>query len=144
MAAAPVAQRASVAPSAPQLAHAAAPVAQRAAGAPQVGFAAYIAAHDLDQKMVTASEPDFSDAMARHPVFAPVRLRVYVSTLGPPDRVEVLSGAPQVGADLADALRRTRFVPGKRGGRDVAAFVDLEFSAAPVITAAASGAIATR
>jgi hypothetical protein len=45
---------------------------------------------------------------------------------------------------MADALRRTCFVPGQRAGRDAAAFVDLELSAAPVTAAPALSAIAAR
>jgi len=89
----------------------------------------YVAARELESKPVTATEPDFGTALTRYPVFDPVRLRVFVSTLGPPDRVEIVDGPRDVGDALAAALMRTTFVPGRRGGSDAAAYIDYEFSA---------------
>ena len=110
------------------------------AGHAQPGDVGYLPAERLDRAPVPASEPDFAPAMARHPIFARVRLRVFVSRLGPPDRVETLVGSRDVAEALADALRHASFVPGMRDGQEVAAYVDFEFSAAPVVAYAAPAA----
>jgi hypothetical protein len=73
--------------------------------------------------------PDFSAALRHATLTQPVVLRVYVSAFGYPDRVEV-RGDP-LDADFAQALQRalelTSFLPARRDGHDVAAYVDYEF-----------------
>ena len=121
-----------------------APAAPAAAGAPAAGSrpagrapaeadadARYVSGHTLEIGPLPAGSPDFSRA-ADHPVLAgAVVLRVYVSTFGPPDRVEV-RGTPNdldFARELRLALERTSFLPGRLRGHDVAAYVDYEFRA---------------
>jgi hypothetical protein len=89
----------------------------------------YLPPGKLDIGPVPAGAPDFALATRRTLAIGKVTLRVYVSAFGLPDRVEIL-GLP-LDPDFAQALRRameqTTFLPGRLGGRDVAAFVDYEF-----------------
>ncbi len=90
----------------------------------------YVPARELDIGPVPFGEPNFAPAMNRHVLAGTVVLRVYVSTFGRPDRVDVL-GTP-VDADFAQDLRRalaqTSFLPGRRNHREMPSFVDYEFN----------------
>jgi len=59
-----------------------------------------------------------------------VTLRVYVSKFGLPDRVEIRGQPedPEFARDLQRALEQTSFLPGRQAGRDIASYVDYEFS----------------
>ena len=95
----------------------------------------YLASGKLDIGPVPASAPDFASVMSRSISAGTVRLRVYVSGFGAPDRVEVL-GAPidtQFAQALRHALEQTSFLPGRLGGHDVAAYVDYEFQTELVV-----------
>jgi len=90
----------------------------------------YVPARELDIGPVPVGEPNFAPAMNRHVLAGTVVLRVYVSTFGRPDRVDVL-GTP-VDADFAQDLRRalaqTSFLPGRRNHREMPSYVDYEFN----------------
>jgi hypothetical protein len=89
----------------------------------------YLPPSKLDIGPSPAGAPDFALATRGTLAIGKVTLRVYVSAFGLPDRVEIL-GLP-LDPEFAQALRRameqTTFLPGRLGGRDVAAFVDYEF-----------------
>jgi TonB family protein len=89
----------------------------------------YRSASTLDIGPLPAGAPDFSSALSR-PVFAgKVVLRVYVSSFGRPDRVEIIGAPndPEFAQALRAAIERVSFLPGRKGGQDVAAYADFEF-----------------
>jgi hypothetical protein len=90
----------------------------------------YQPADGLDMAPVPASEPDLAPVAAAFRQLAPVRVRIYVSTFGPPDRIEILSPATDaLSLALQDALAATNFLPGRLAGHDVAAYIELEIRA---------------
>lgn len=97
--------------------------------------ARYLPAAKLDIGPLPAGAPNFAEVTRRTLAIGRVRLRVYVSAFGLPDRVEIL-GLP-LDADFAQALRQaleqTTFLPGRLGGHDVAAYVDYEFQSEVVV-----------
>jgi hypothetical protein len=98
----------------------------------------YLPADALDVGPVPASEPDLAPVAAAFRLAAPVRVRIYVSAFGPPDRVEFRSpAAAALESALRQALLATTFLPGRLAGRDAAAYIDLEFSAELLVAGAA-------
>jgi hypothetical protein len=99
----------------------------------------YLPADALDVGPVPASEPDLAPVVAAFRTAAPVRVRIYVSAFGPPDRVEFRSpAAAALETALRQALVATTFLPGRVAGRDAAAYIDLEFSAELLVAGAAA------
>jgi len=90
----------------------------------------YEPAAKLDIGPLPVGSPDFKSTGDLSSTAGRIVLRVFVSTQGFPDRVEIIE-QPQdsdTAQELRRALEQTTFLPGKRRGHDVPAFVDYEFS----------------
>jgi hypothetical protein len=98
---------------------------------------------DIGPKMVGVPECGGSCAEPGLPRRAV--LRVFVSTFGPPDRVEILEASPDeaFAQALRRALERTSFLPGRLAGNDVPSYADLEFRLGVPPGAASSGSLAS-
>jgi hypothetical protein len=101
--------------------------AQTKALVPEV--ARHLAGWELDMAPVPRSTPDESRLEGISATGLPVRLRVFVELDGAVSKVQVLQAA-QADADFATALQQallaTAYVPGRRAGVDVAAYIDIE------------------
>ena len=101
-------------------------------GSGSQGTVAFLAADTLDQRPVAVSEPDIARLGVAPVSGLPVVLRVFVSRSGQVVRVEVIAASEDDTAfitELEAMLKATLFLPGKRGGVDVAAFFDVKLSA---------------
>ncbi|GAB4059375.1 hypothetical protein GCM10028811_13700 [Uliginosibacterium sediminicola] len=91
----------------------------------------YMASSLLERKPVALSSPDYSLLRSLTPSGEPIRLRLYVDERGDVQSADVLRASP-VDRDFAEQVRvmflRTAFIPGRFQGRDVAAYIDIEFA----------------
>lgn len=88
----------------------------------------------LDRPALPYSEPDWQGLDIRIASGRPVHLRLYIGAQGRVDDVIALAADDQ-DADWIEQLRQallaTRYVPGRRGGVDVATFTDLRIDFDP-------------
>jgi hypothetical protein len=98
---------------------------------------------DIGPKMVGV--PDCGGACAEPGLPRRAVLRVFVSTFGPPDRVEILEASADdaFAQALRHALERTSFLPGRLAGNDVPAYADFEFRIGVPPGATAPGSLAS-
>ncbi|MDO6386587.1 hypothetical protein [Uliginosibacterium sp. 31-12] len=87
---------------------------------------AYWPAEALQQLPLPVSAPDVallegSELSAEH-----LRLRLYISATGAVDEVEVLGAEAGDVQPLRRMFQRTRFLPARRGGHEVASQMDIE------------------
>ncbi|MDR3429819.1 hypothetical protein [Silvimonas sp.] len=99
----------------------------------------FIDSGTLDIHPVPRSAPNLISAAQRalQGSGKPIRIRVYILESGMVYRVSILQHdeRDQDAADLiADALKRTGFVPGRLNGHDVATYMELEFKTGPNIS----------
>lgn len=95
-------------------------------------LSAYLPSSAMERRPVPISEPDVSSVRTDIASGVPVRLRLYIDRLG-----NVVSVVPLVAAEadaafvsaLARMFRATTFLPGQRGGVDVASYMDIELVA---------------
>ena len=89
----------------------------------------HLAAWQLDVAPVPRSAPDESRLAGIEATGLPVRLRIFIEPDGVVSQVEVLHAA-QADDDFARAVQAvvlaTAYVPGRRAGTDVAAYLDVE------------------
>jgi hypothetical protein len=118
------------------------PIAQaqvqaRPAWSPAVRAEAFLGPREVDKRALPVTEPDAAMLSGMLNTGAPVVLRVYVDAHGDVVAVNALRSL----SDDADAVDRiaamlhaTRFLPAKLAGRDVASYVDLEFTFEDVVS----------
>lgn len=93
---------------------------------------------DLDIAPVPRSAPDERALDGAHRSGLPIRVRVFLRADGIVWNVELLSYAPgdrDTAKRVARMFRETAFVPGRRAGRDVASFMDIEIRLDPLLDA---------
>ena len=93
---------------------------------------AYLPSSAMERRPMPVSEPNIASVRTDASSGLPVRLRLYIDRLG-----NVVSVVPLLASD-ADAafvaalermFRTTAFIPGQRGGVDVASYMDIELVA---------------
>lgn len=88
----------------------------------------------LDRRPLVRSTPE-DDALAGMPATGmPIRVRIYVDDRGAVTDVRVLVATDEdLGAAqrICDMFRDTAFIPGRRAGRDVASYIDVEVEPEP-------------
>ncbi len=95
-------------------------------------LASYLPSSAMERRPIPVSEPDIASVRTDTASGLPVRLRIYIDRRG-----NVVSVTPLVAADadadfvaaLARMFRATAFLPGQRGGIDVASYMDIELVA---------------
>lgn len=96
---------------------------------------AYLASRDLDMPPLPRSAPDDEQVVGMQGSGLPIRLRLFIEADGRVSSVTALQAAHADGP-LVERLRemfvRTAFIPGRRAGRDVAAFLDIAIEPDPV------------
>lgn len=89
----------------------------------------YLPTNLLDIRPMPRSAPNEAYVESAHKSGLPIRVRLFVEEDGVISTVEVLSVAPgdeEAAAQVISMFRDTAFSPGRRGGRDVASFMDIE------------------
>lgn len=92
----------------------------------------YLPSSAMERRPMPVSEPDVASIKTDMASGLPVRLRIYIDRLG-----NVVSVVPLVASEadaafvtaLARMFRATAFLPGQRGGVDVASYMDIELVA---------------
>ena len=91
----------------------------------------YMPSSEMDIPAVPVSEPSFETVQFQHQVLMPVRLRIYVDSKGLVKDVRLLD-AGGAAVETLDQLQAvfyaTRFIPGRRYGRDMPSYMDLEIN----------------
>ncbi|MBC3862544.1 hypothetical protein H8K32_10570 [Undibacterium jejuense] len=91
----------------------------------------YMPSSEMDIPAVPVSEPNFETVQFQHHVLMPVRLRIYVDAKGLVKDVRLLDDGGAT-AETLDQLQAvfyaTRFIPGRRYGRDMSSYMDLEIN----------------
>lgn len=94
-----------------------------------IPLTAYLPSSAMERRPVPVSEPDLASISTDAASGLPVRLRIYIDRLGNVVSVATLDAADADAAfvaALARMFRATAFLPGQRGGVDVASYMDIE------------------
>ena len=102
-----------------------APAPERKAAAPEPPRAAAVEPPRFDAAYLNNAAPAYPMAARRRGEVGTVRLQVFVSPAGAPERIELnaSSGSPTLDRAAQDAVARWRFAPARRGDEPVGAWV---------------------
>lgn len=103
----------------------------------------FLPASMLDRRPLPVSEPDTSMLNGSTSTGLPINLRLFIDSYGNVLRIDVLS-ANADDAQFIEQLKQmffaTRYIPGRRNGRDVGAFTDIQLNAVTLPNNASSDA----
>lgn len=111
------------------------PPAQPMASLPTVG-SAHLPTHILDVPPMPRSAPDEQFVDGVHKSGLPIRVRLFIELDGTVSAADLLSAAPgdeESAAQVMAMFSHTAFSPGRREGRDVPSYIDIEIVLEPTL-----------